>query len=224
MRYSMGTIMTLRRATAAALCSLALAGGCGHPFQLSAPTPATTSAKFNAVWDGALEILRERDFRIDRTDRRAGVITTFPLLGRHWFEFWRGDAVARRDVAEGTVQTIYRQVTVTIRPVKGAGDDPFYTADVAVQTSRSDLPNVRITSTSEAYELFTEPSVFAEMRTAPTASRRSPALQDRGPSHRFNVTPVPVARDEALEARLAEAIKGRSARKLALVAPAPAAP
>ncbi len=192
-------------ATAAILGALAAACGCSAPG--GPPAPATTSHEFNAVWDASLEVLRENRFEIDRQDRRSGTITTFPLLGRQWFEFWRTDAFDRRNVAESTLHTLYRQVTVTIRPVEKSGEDRTYAADVAVRTSRSALPNVRVTNTSEAYELFFEPPHMAHRRTV--------ALPDTGLERPAPVKPVDLGRDEDLGGLLGLQIANRAAQKRA---------
>ena len=138
---------------------------------------------FNAVWDATNEVLRKYRFIIDRADRREGVITTFPMIGRHWFEFWRKDAATRRDLAEGTIHTIYRQVTVNIRR---QADGKKYLAAVRVLTSRSDLPNPQVTSTSEAYDLFTNPDI-----------PRLASLTGLGSN--IGSKSVPIGRDENLE-------------------------
>ena len=133
-----------------------LCAGCiptGAP--VSSP-PEVADEDFNVIWDAANEVLRTYRFSIDRADRREGVITTFPMVARHWFEFWRKDATTRRDVAEGTVQTLYRRVTINIRRQE---DNKKYLVDVRVFTSRSDLVVPQVTSTSEAYDLFINPDM-----------------------------------------------------------------
>ena len=194
-----------RQAWTAAAYAAVLVGGCSA-FEIAPATPATTSEDFNALWDAATQVLREKHFVIDRADRRAGVITTFPLVGRYWFEFWRQDARSGRDLAEGTVQTVYRQVTVTVHkaPAQAGGN---YVADVLARTSRSDLPNVRITSTSEAYELFFEPQEFTRGRTTALPEKDAPV----DPTGR----PVDLGRDARMEGLLKQQIESRAAAILA---------
>ena len=140
------------------LCAvLALTGCAQHTAPVGPPAQLTTEQRnFESTWQGALEVLRTYYFTIDRQDRRAGVITTLPMTGRHWFEFWRHDAATGFDLAEGTVQTIYRQAKVTIRPV--ASNATTYTAKVEIDVYRSDKPNLQVTSTSDAYDLFLMPT------------------------------------------------------------------
>lgn len=102
-----------------------------------APAQAMTvdQRNFEANWQASLDVLRKYNFVIDRQDRRSGIITTRPLLGRHWFEFWRHDAVGICNQWESTLQTIYRTATVHVSPAEQAGT---FTTIVDVQTSRSD--------------------------------------------------------------------------------------
>jgi len=204
-----------RQATMLTILSAAVAaaGGCSA-FRTAPPMPATQSPTFNALWDASTETLRHHHFKIDRADRRAGVITTFPLLGRHWFEFWRADARTPRDVAEGTLQSIYRTATVRIRPAEAPAGRPdmAYATEVDVRTSRSARPNVRVTSTSEAYDLF----------VGEGADERTPALPEaEGPVDAGKAGPVDVGEDPRLAELLLEEIRRRAAAKLA-TAPAPA--
>jgi CubicO group peptidase (beta-lactamase class C family) len=137
----------------------AMAAGCvGCTVNYSQPVaPAAAQTldekNFDAVWRASLDVLREYRFSVAVEDRREGTIITYPLLGRAYGEFWRKDAVTPSEVAESTLQTIYKTATVTILP---ASDEPnAYVASVAVEVARSDKPSYEVTSTSEAYGLFT---------------------------------------------------------------------
>ncbi len=199
----MGEAMKAETAVWAVVWGAVLLGGCSA-LRTSAPTPATGSDEFNAVWDASLEVLREGKFTVDRTDRREGTITTLPLLGRHWFEFWRSDARKGVDVVEGTLQTVHRQVTVKVRRGEPPAEGAAYLASVAVRTTRSALPNVRVTNTSEAYEMF----------LTPTRLQRTTALPERESPREPEAKPVPLGRDKRLEGLLERRIKDRAAEKL----------
>ncbi|MCK4626363.1 MAG: hypothetical protein KAV00_13680 [Phycisphaerae bacterium] len=147
--------MKLLQITTLSIVAVLCAGCIPSGAPVSSP-PEVADADFNVVWDAANEVLREYRFFIDRADRREGVITTFPMIGRHWFEFWRKDAATQRDVAEGTLQTLYRRVTINIRRQE---DNKKYLVDVRVFTSRSDRLSPQVTSTSEAYDLFINPGM-----------------------------------------------------------------
>ena len=157
---------------------------------------------FEITWRASQDVLRRYNFELDRLDRRAGVITTEPLTGKHWFEFWRHDAATNFDLAEGTVQTVYRSATVTIRPVQPGGTK--FKATVEVTVERSDILEPQLTSTSEAYDLFILPGGGEE---------RGRYLLDYGRDElgRLRGGAVPLGRDGELERILAAAIADAAA-------------
>jgi len=133
---------------------LSVAGGCASYTQPPAGVALAPPAEpqFDALWRASIDVLREYRFRIDRRDRRAGVITTRPMLAQHWFEFWRCDAVTARDFLEGSLQTVYRRATVRIEPKK---DDPQqYAPRVNVIVARPAGGGLEIVGAGEAYGQF----------------------------------------------------------------------
>ena len=133
-----------------------VAGGCGA---MVPPAPVSADANYNALWNASLQVLRDHRFEVDRNDPREGVITTYPLLGRHWFECWRSDAMTAGDVLEGTLQTIHRQAAVTLRPIPAGAEGAAgrYEVTVEVRTTRSDRPRPQIDRAGEAYRVFLNP-------------------------------------------------------------------
>ena len=198
----------LRYAAISALAVTCL-GGCWReawwPARRVALAQPTGDPNFNATWDAAIQVLGKYRFRVDRADRRAGVISTFPLLGRHWFEFWRRDAATRKDVAEGALHTIYRQATVTLtRREVSAGSDKGradYDVTVVVMKSRSNRAAPHVTSTSEAYDMFRR---RGEIRWMP------------GPGEGATVAAAktPLGRDGNLERIILARIQSLRAKKL----------
>ncbi|HRX83490.1 MAG TPA: hypothetical protein P5572_00560 [Phycisphaerae bacterium] len=104
----------------------ALATGCSAPAHddtlVTQSVPAPTAAEQNAVWKAAQNVLRAHQFRLDRVDRRAGVITTDPQTSQHAFELWRKDVATRYDFLEATLRTVRRSVRVTIAPRDGTDE------------------------------------------------------------------------------------------------------
>ncbi len=203
-----GSAMGTKVATVVLALAVGWLGGCQVGPAPARSSAATGDESFNAVWDAATEVLREYRFAIDRADRRAGVISTFPLLGRHWFEFWRDDAARPGDVLEGSLHTIYRRATVTIRraePQAAAGAAlGAYLAAVEVRTSRSDRPSPQVTSASEAFEMFLRPEKM--VRSVGVGESAEPAA----------ARPVDLGRDENLEEILRVRINALAAKKLTL--------
>jgi hypothetical protein len=176
---------------------LVLAVGCaGNGPPPAEPDPPTEDPAFNALWAAGLEVLRDFNFRPDRTDRREGLMTTFPLTGAYGLECWRPDAVTRRDRLEGSLQTIYRQATVRIRPAdeppattapaSGPADAPAgparfagYRVEVTVTVQRSDGPVPQMTSASEALRSLQAPPGPGAGRAVVVDLGRHPELQNR---------------------------------------------
>ena len=128
--------------------------GCVSPTDTAPPPPArpvtAAGVNYDAAFSAAADTLTEYKFRIDRVDRRAGMIETFPLTGKSWLEPWRADGATMRDITESTLQTIYRTATVHVIP---DGVDT-YRVWVRVAVARANRPGLRITNTSQAYHLF----------------------------------------------------------------------
>ena len=189
----MRTLITPCVAAAWALC---LTGCVKYTQPVTQPAALTAPEKdFDVVWQAARQTLRTYRFDLDRQDRRAGVITTLPMTGMHFFELWRKDAARPVDFSESTVQTLYRTARVSVRPVKPGAKT--YAAQVEVLVRRSDKARAEVTSASEAYSLFS---------LAGKAKKRRDLLLTRdGPSARTNDL-VDLGHDRALEARLTAAI------------------
>ena len=133
-----------------------LAAGCQPKYTepVVAPTAMTPEQKqFDALWQASRRVLKRYDFRIDRQNPRAGVITTWPIVGKQLVELWRKDAASKTDAAESTLQTIYRSVKVTIRKTEGP---ERFQPTVEVFVSRSNKPTHAVSTTSDAYNLVTK--------------------------------------------------------------------
>jgi hypothetical protein len=151
---------------------------------------------FETVWQGSIEMLREYGFASDplrggMQDRREGVIRTAPMVGRHWFEFWRKDYAGEFDLAENTLQTIYRQVTVRIKPA--SPNSTQYAATVEVQTFRSDkTPRWQPHDTSTIYSMFQVPGQAISQRQFVLNETTEPP----------GTVVVPLGRNTELEAKM----------------------
>jgi hypothetical protein len=197
--------------------ALAAACGCAQHTEPVVPEPPKTPAerRFEAVWQASIQTLREHRFVVDRQDRRAGVVTTYPMVGQHWFEFWRQDAASAADLAESTLQTIYRRATVTIR--RREPDDPNnpprYRPVVEVTTARSNRPQPQVSSTSEAYAIFSLSGGRSAFVMDLGGGEEEASASGNGVSRPEGT--VPLGRDEHLEARLAGRIGAVARRRLA---------
>ncbi|MHC4295073.1 MAG: hypothetical protein ACYSTL_05760 [Planctomycetota bacterium] len=184
--------------TLIAVCFLVTLPSCRNYATPAAARPQLTAAEreFEALWKATREVLRKYYFEIDSEDRRAGLITTAPMTGKYFGEFWRRDAATNRDLAEGTLQMLYRQAKVTIRSGGQAGR---FGADVEVHVLRSHRQEVQVTNTSEALGLF----------RLPGGEDRKGSMLDYGEGEPADAL-EPLGRDANLERRIAADILERS--------------
>jgi hypothetical protein len=107
---------------------LLLLAGCSHAMHtqpIVVPKEMSPDEKnFQAVWDASSETLVSYRFSVNLRDRRAGLITTEPMVGKHFFELWRRDKVTSSGALENSVQPIYREVSVRIKKTKDGKYDP----------------------------------------------------------------------------------------------------
>lgn len=157
---------TVLRATCLALL---LAGGCARHTEPVVPQAPLSPAEqnFESLWQASLRTLQRYHFTVDRTDRRAGVIETFPMTSQQWFEAWRKDASSGRDLIEGSLQGVTRQARVKIVPEQGspatrpaAATEPAspqrYSLTVQVIVARPS-GQISITETVDGYDMFILP-------------------------------------------------------------------
>jgi hypothetical protein len=195
----MRTLLTLCT-VAAGLCWSA---GCTvrHVEPTTQPQQLTDAQQdFEAVWQASRSVLGRYRFQLDRQDRRAGVITTLPMTGAYVLEPWRRDAVRPVDLGESTVQTIYRTARVTIRPSRP--EAKTYDAQVEVLLTRSDRSTLDVTSTSDAYSLFTLGGGRKARERTPMGAAGLPGQGDL----------VSLGHDRALEAKLTAEIAAACGR------------
>lgn len=132
--------------------------GCHAPKRASYVSSETlhvgdSSQEADALWTAIQDTLRSNYMPLDRVDRRAGVVTTVPVMSQHWFEFWRRDVATREDALEATLNPIRRWVQVTV-----AFDDARNWAQlsVAVHKQRLSSPDRQFNSSGAAYQFFGE--------------------------------------------------------------------
>ena len=104
-----------------------------------------------ALWDITLDVLRRSRFQIDRDDRGAGVITTFPEVSGNWFEFWRRDTATAYDTVEANLHTVRRETTVNLVP---ADSENTWLLSIKVVKSRHSAPERQITNAAEGLRVF----------------------------------------------------------------------
>ena len=156
--------------------------------------PGVIHADYEALWNACEAAAKARLFPIQRTDYRAGVLTTEPVVSKQAFEIWRNDVVAASDVIESSLATIRRTIRFEIEPT----DDGRFRAIPSVLVERYSAAERRITSTAFYRSLFRRNAVRA----------RGTRESDRGiilPGHYW----YELGYDAALERELRQAIRSR---------------
>ena len=186
-----------------------LIAGCHAPAQPTGPSEiALHVPDYDEFFDASLSLLRRYDFPPDRVDRTRGLIVSHPTTSGQFFEWWRIDSRGSYQVAESSLHTMRRIVTVNIEPVtvstgipSGTGVPPaepvpaiadagdLYRIRVQVDKSRYTAPERQVTTTSGILVMY---------------SGNVPTVEgERGPQSRFAAW-VPLGRDPLLEQFLLE--------------------
>ncbi len=113
---------------------------------------ANRSDDADRLWSSVRDTLREHRFRLDRVDRRAGVVTTFANTSQQFFEWWRHDVDSWPDYWDATLNPVARRVEVTI-----AGQDDAATwrdVSVVVYKERFSAPDRQFNSSTASFDFF----------------------------------------------------------------------
>jgi hypothetical protein len=179
------------------LCGAAVVAGCRSRPEVGAGAStvrlaAAEASGDEALWGAVQDSLRDYRFRIDRVDRREGVVTTLPETSKQLFEFWRKDAVTAYDVWESTINPIRRWVEVR---VADGPESAERNVAVTVHKERLSSPDRQFNNSTAAYRFFGDalPSTTGIVRVTPEHDRW-----------------LSMGRDPALEARLVDQIVLRS--------------
>ncbi len=154
--------------------------------------PAVASVEspdFQKLWTACRATAINDQFEIDQEDYRLGLLTTYPMISKQFFEFWRSDAGDLHGVAWDSLQTIRR----TIRFDFTRQPDGSFIVYPKVLIETSAHPERRITSQAQYSQAFN------------SASENPTIVNDQGVS-------VPtrywysVGRDDAMEKELANSV------------------
>jgi len=149
--------------------------GCMAPRRATYTTTLTVaagleSAEADRYWDAAQRVLRDNRLALDRVDRRAGKITTLPVISQNIFEFWRHDVDTREDLLEATINPIRRWAEVHVgQDAEGNWEG----LTLIVHKERLSSPDRQFNSTAAAYRLFsaTLPTTSGQTSTASSDER-----------------------------------------------------
>lgn len=169
------------------LAGLMLAGCLGprrdNYITTMAITVADRSSEADGLWESVQETLRRHRFRLDRVDRRAGVVTTYPVTSQHFLEFWRHDVDTMPDLWEASWNPLRRWVRIELNPANVVA---WSELTVFVHKQRLSSPDRQFNSTGAAYQFFgySLPSTTGAVRVTPEEDRwldmgRDAAMEDR---------------------------------------------
>lgn len=173
----------------ALLASCAL-GGCSSS---SVQTFEVAPGQYAAAFDATREVLRERRFVLDRVDAGEGVLTSLPKPTSGLATPWDADQSAMADEVEDLVHAQQRRVRVSFVSQAGEGTDLSNAACVG----RVDVVLERM------HLVGWQPSGKAILHSG---FATDPVAQANGRAARYE---VPIARDDALAARIARDILDR---------------
>jgi len=99
--------------------AVVLLGGCAssNKAQQFTSGPVIIEAEADRLWQVSQDQVKKTGFTLDKVDRRGGVIRTFPLTSKQWFEFWCQDVVTFDDLAVSSLQTIRRIIILEFEPL-----------------------------------------------------------------------------------------------------------
>jgi hypothetical protein len=111
------------------------------------------SSDFDRLFAACQQIISDWLFTVDRTDYRAGLLTSKPLVSKQFFEVWRSDPPAVKDIARSSLQTIRR----TIRFEISRQDDGTFAARPKVLVEELSQEERRLTAVSQYGSAFNFP-------------------------------------------------------------------
>jgi hypothetical protein len=152
---------------------------------------AITADDFDRLWNAAERAAKDHHFVLDRMDRRAGLITTRPLLSKQLFEVWRNDVPRLIDQAESTLATMRRTARFEI----SRSDSGQYELIAKVLVERLSMEEQRVTAVIDYQNTFNKPY-------------RDEDREAQG-KHYPPVYWYATGRDDALERELVNAIRKR---------------
>jgi hypothetical protein len=170
------------------LIGTAMSLGCASPKPVS-DTPLTLCPEGvtrEQAAEAAYDVLSAMHFTFEKLDFEQGVITTRPLRGAQFFEFWRSDNIGAYNTAEANIQSIRRTVEVRVKAsergsAEAAADPCTYCLECTVQTQRLALPGNPVASVSQAYRIHTRSESPVQALDVTPEQRAGMAWIDLGP-------------------------------------------
>ena len=161
---------------AAAVVAVAwLIGGCSQarPTHLN-PFPIH-SAEYQRVFRASIEVLREHQFTVARSDYRFGRILTAPQTSATVLEPWHNVNTTSERALESTINEQHRRVAIEIAPEddpeRSSGAGTSFTLAVRAEEYRHRMPRRHLTGSTDGGRIFSDLATFpSELRAAGIAA------------------------------------------------------
>ncbi|MBN2375997.1 MAG: hypothetical protein JXD22_06335 [Sedimentisphaerales bacterium] len=173
--------------------AVGILGGCasGNKGAPIISRPIVVEAEADRLWQVSQEQIKRTGFTLDKVDRRGGVIQTYPLTSKQWFEFWCHDVVTFDDLAVSSLQSIRRIVIIEFEPL----DENRFEVKCMVNIEKIAGDPAVISGQVQASDILGE------------TIGRVPAANLPGPRSGEVAKWYFVGRDQALEAKILDSIK-----------------
>jgi hypothetical protein len=136
------------------IVALFLLAGCAQTQQRAGVRQVCIAdANRAAAMQAGESALGEMLFVIDKADVEHGYISTQPLAGAQFFEFWRSDNVGGRNRAQANLHSIRRTAQLKI-----SGQQEKVCVSCEVKVQRLSLPTQEVSSSVRAYQMFSKSS------------------------------------------------------------------
>jgi hypothetical protein len=158
------------------LCVSLVTGGCAAPRQDKTVDKICVTSVGNAQAVLAAEdVLADMHFIIEKSDARQGFVSTKPLQGAQFFEFWRSDNVGPYNSLEANLQSLRRTARLSMSKT---GNRLCIACNVNVQ--RLSIPQQQVGSSARAYQMFSESTVSVRMLSLQPGQKQQMAWIDLG--------------------------------------------
>ncbi len=116
--------------------------------QSSIPDDIDTSLDRDLLIEACQAELKSHGFTINTIDYRMGLVSTLPLTGKQWFEFWRNDIIDPASIIESSLHTIRRSVQCSLT---NSPSQPVVCKVSVEKLCLSSLPQERVQSNSSPF-------------------------------------------------------------------------
>ena len=169
-------------------CMLFGVSGCGKQVAVAPSEPLCISLTGKEdIMKAAEDVLKKKQFVIEKYDIDAGYIVTRPMRGSQFFEIWRGDNVGSVNKGRSNIHSIQRVVEMNFTP----GNDQWCIACTA-DMQRFSMPEKQLKGHSRASRVFVEGGT---------------SMMGLYPDTEGKMAWIDIGRDGELERKLIELIK-----------------